>query len=215
MHIQYSQGMHFFLALYFLLQGLPALIDGVQRTFARMNDFSADFHQISKDVLNRTQQAAGHLYLKRQRMARWEYTTPEEQLFVSDGKTVYFYVPSDKQVNREAVKDTFDDRIPLMFLLGRSNLADEFKNFELLNTQPFLAGTKVVRMTPKRKTDLKELIMEVDPQNFQIRRLVLDHSDGSHSEFIFSNIRTNTGLKATLFDFKVPPGVQIVEGIGQ
>ncbi len=148
-------------------------------------------------------------------MARWEYTSPEEQLFVSDGKTVYFYVPSDKQVNREAVKDTFDDRIPLMFLLGRSNLADEFKNFELLNTQPFLAGTKVVRMTPKRKTDLKELIMEVDPQNFQIRRLVLDHNDGSHSEFIFSNIRTNTGLKATLFDFKVPPGVQIVEGIGQ
>ena len=58
--------MHFFLALFFLLQGLPALIDGVERTFARMNDFSADFHQISKDVLNRTQQAEGHLFLKRQ-----------------------------------------------------------------------------------------------------------------------------------------------------
>ena len=155
------------------------------------------------------------MFLKRQRMARWEYTSPEEQLFVSDGKTVYFYVPSDKQVNREAVKDTFDDRIPLMFLLGRSNLANEFKNFELLNTKPFLEGTKVVRMNPKRKMDLKELIMEVDPQSFQIRRLILDHNDGSHSEFIFWNIRTNTGLKATLFDFKVPPGVQIVEGIGQ
>src|SRR5215467_5176189 len=134
--------MHFFLALFFLLQGLPALIDGVQRSFARMNDFSADFHQISKDVLNRTQQAAGRLYLKRQRMARWEYTSPEEQLFVSDGKTVYFYVPSDKQVNREAVKDTFDDRIPLMFLLGRSNLANEFKNFELLNENHSLLGRK-------------------------------------------------------------------------
>jgi len=207
--------MHFFLAAFFLLQGLPALIDGVQRSFARMNDFSADFSQISKDVLNRTHHAAGHLFLKKKRMARCVYTSPEEQLFVSDGKTVYFYVPSDKQVNREAVKDTFDDRIPLMFLLGRSNLANEFKNFELLNEKPFLAGTKVVRMNPKRKTDLKELKMEVDPQSFQIRRLVLDHNDGSHSEFIFWNIRTNTGLKATLFDFKVPPGVQIVEGIGQ
>src|SRR5262245_62892851 len=172
--------MHFFLAVFFLLQGLPALIDGVQRSFARMNDFSADFSQISTDVLNRTQEAAGHLFVQRQRMARWDNTSPEEQLFVSDGKTVYFYVPSDKQVNREAVKDTFDDRIPLMFLLGRSNLANEFKNFELLNEKPFLAGTKVVRMNPKRKTDLKELKMEVDPQSFQIRRLVLDHNDGSH-----------------------------------
>jgi outer membrane lipoprotein carrier protein len=207
--------MHYFLAFFLLLQGLPAIIDGVERSFARMNDLSSDFIQVSKDVLNRTQEAAGHLYLKRERMARWEYTTPEEQLFVSDGKTVYFYVPADKQVNREAVKDTFDDRIPLMFLLGRSNLRSEFTKFELLATKPVLSGTKVIRMSPKRKTDLKELIMEVDPQTFQIRRLVLDHSDGSHSEFIFSNIRTNTALKSTLFDFKVPPGVQIVEGIGQ
>src|SRR5215831_15799951 len=123
-----------------------------------MNDLSADFVQISKDVLNRKQEAAGHLYLKRSGMARWEYTTPEEQLFVSDGKTVYFYVPADKQVNREKVKETFDDRIPLMFLVGRSNLSDEFTKFELLNTKPFLTGTKVIRMTPRRKTDLKELI---------------------------------------------------------
>jgi outer membrane lipoprotein carrier protein len=145
----------------------------------------------------------------------WEYRQPEKKTFVSDGKSFYFYVPADKQVNREAVKDTFDDRIPLMFLLGRSNLRSEFTKFELLATKPVLSGTKVIRMSPKRKTDLKELIMEVDPQTFQIRRLVLDHADGSHSDFIFSNIRTNTGLKSTLFDFKVPPGVQIVEGIGQ
>src|SRR4030095_11389464 len=116
---------------------------------------------------------------------------------------------------REAVKDTFDDRIPLMFLLGRSNLRNEFTKFELLATKSVLSGTKVIRMSPKRKTDLKELIMEVDPQTFQIRRLVLDHSNGSHSEFTFSNIRTNTGLKSTLFDFKVPTGVQVVDGIGQ
>ena len=204
-----------FLALFFLAQGLMDIVSGVERLFAHMNDYSSDFVQISKDILNRKQEAAGHLYLKRSKMARWEYTSPEEQLFVSNGKTVYFYVPADRQVNRESVKDTFDDRIPLMFLLGRSNLSDEFTKFELLSTKPLLTGTKVVRMFPKRKTDLKELIMEVDPQTFFIRRLSLDHSDGSHSEFIFSNIRTNIGLKASEFEFKVPPGVQVVEGLGQ
>ena len=194
---------------------LPDLIDGVERYFARMNDFSSDFIEISQDLLNRKREAAGHLYLKRSRMARWEYTTPEAQLFISDGKTVYFYVPADKQVNREAVKDTFDDRMPLMFLLGRSNLRNEFTQFRLLNTKPFFEGTKVVQMFPKRKTDLDELIMEVDPANFQIRRLVLSHTGGPRLEFIFSNIRLNTGVKASLFDFQVPPGVQVIAGIGQ
>jgi outer membrane lipoprotein carrier protein len=210
-------GMHFVLAFLFLFQGLSLsdLVAGVERSFARMNDLTADFVQSSKDVLNRKQGAAGHLYLARGRKARWEYTTPEEQLFISDGKTVYFYVPADKQVNKESVKDTFDDRIPLLFLLGRSHLTDEFKEFVELSTKPVVLGTRVVRMTPKRKNDLKELLMEVDPQDFQIRRLVLEHVDGSHSEFVFSNIRTNSGLKSSQFDFKVPPGVQVVEGIGQ
>jgi outer membrane lipoprotein carrier protein len=194
---------------------LSDIVDGVERSFARMKDFSSDFMQIFEDSLNRKQQESGHLYLMRPRMMRWEYKNPEEKLFVSDSKNVFLYVPADKQVSKEAVKDTFDDRMPLMFLLGRSNLRNEFTRFELLNTTPFLEGTKVVRMYPKRKTDLSEVIMEVDPANYQIRRLLLAHKDGSKSEFIFSNIRVNTGIKSSLFQFTVPAGVQIVDGIAQ
>jgi outer membrane lipoprotein carrier protein len=199
------------------LNDFNSLLDGVQRSFAQMSDFSADFVQKDQNPLNRNRQASGHLYLMRPRKMRWEYQMPEEQLFVSDGKTVYFYVPGDRQVNREAVKDTFDDRMPLMFLLGRSDLRNEFTRFELnpVDQQRFLQGTQVVRMYPKRKTDIKDVVMEVDPANYQIRRLILSHNDGSRSEFIFSNIRLNTGLKTPFFDFKVPAGVQVVQGIGQ
>jgi outer membrane lipoprotein carrier protein len=192
-----------------------ALVHGVERTFAQMNDLNADFIQIDQNALNRNRQASGHLYLMRPRKMRWEYKVPEEELFVSDGRTVYFYVPGDRQVNKEAVKETFDERMPLMFLLGKSNLSNEFRQFELLNSKPFLEGTKVIRMYPKRKTDIKDVIMEVDPDSYQIRRLLLDHTDGSHLEFIFSNIQANTGLKSELFDFKIPAGVAVVQGIGQ
>src|SRR5689334_18143611 len=78
-------GMQLVLALFLMFQGLSDLVAGVERSFARMNDLSADFIQTSSDVLNRKQGAAGHLYLARGRKARWEYTTPEEQLFISDG----------------------------------------------------------------------------------------------------------------------------------
>jgi len=196
-------------------KGLSDLVEGVERSFAHMKDLSADFIQIFEDPLNRKRQESGHLYLMRPRMMRWEYKSPEEKLFVSDGKTVYFYVPADRQVNKEAVKQSFDDRIPLMFLLGQSNLRSEFTRFELLNTKPFFEGTKVVRMYPKRKTDFEEILMEVDPGDYSIRRLVLAHMDGSRSEFIFSGIRTNTGLRTSMFDFKLPPGVEVVQGLGQ
>jgi len=196
-------------------KGLSDIVQGVETSFARMKDFSSDFIQIFEDALNRKQQESGHLYLMRPRMMRWEYKNPEDKLFISDGKTVYFYVPADRQVNKEAVKQSFDDRIPLMFLLGQENLRNEFTRFELLNTKPFFEGTKVVRMFPKKKTDLQEIVMEVDPSNYEIRRLRFAHADGSRSEFIFSSIRINTGLRASMFDFKVPPGVDVVQGLGQ
>ena len=84
--------------------GLSDIIQGVEDSFARMKDFSSDFIQIFEDPLNRKQQESGHLYLMRPRMMRWEYQNPEDKLFISDGKTVYFYVPADRQVNKEAVK---------------------------------------------------------------------------------------------------------------
>jgi outer membrane lipoprotein carrier protein len=195
--------------------GLADIVDGVERSFAHMKDLSSDFIQIFQDSLNRKQQESGHLYLMRPKMMRWEYKNPEDKLFISDGKTVYFYVPGDHQVNKEAVKNSLDDRVPLMFLLGQSNLHKEFTRFELLNTKPFFEGTKVVRMYPKGKTDFQEVVMEVDPASYFIRRLLLTHSDGSRSEFIFSGIRTNTGLRASLFDFAVPPGVEVIQGLGQ
>src|SRR5262245_18546022 len=107
-------------------KGLSDLVAGVERYFAQMKDFNSDFIQIDQNPLNRKRQASGHVYRMRPRMLRWEYKSPEEQFFISDGTFVYFDVPGDKQVNKEAVKDTFDDRMPLMFLLGRSDLRSEF-----------------------------------------------------------------------------------------
>ena len=190
------------------------IVHRVERLFAQMSDFSADFVQTDQNPLNRNQRASGHLYLMKPRKMRWDYTNPDQQ-FVSDGKNVYFYVPADRQVTKEAVKETFDERMPLMFLVGRSNLSNEFTKFEELTRKPFLDGTRVIRMYPKRKTDIKDVEIEVDPANYQIRRLILDHVDGSQSDFILSNIQTNTGLKAGFFEFKVPQGVQVVQGIGQ
>jgi outer membrane lipoprotein carrier protein len=147
-------------------------------------------------------------------MMRWEYRSPEEKLFVSDGRTVYLYVPEERQVTRESVDDSFDDRIPLMFLLGRSDLENEFERIERLASEPQVAGTEVLRMYPRRENDIEEVLLEVDPASFDIRRLRLAYRDGSVSEFIFNGIRTNTGVDPSRFEFEPPPGVDVVEGIG-
>jgi chaperone LolA len=194
---------------------LNTLLDKVEGAFARMSDFSADFDQITFE-LNRKVSESGHVYLKRDRLMRWEYKSPGgTKVFTSDGKTVYFYVPADKTVYRDSPKNVFDERMGFVFLLGRSNLRDEFTQFQDVTAaeKPLIPGDRVIVMTPKKKGDLESVKMEIDPVGYQIRRLVLRRPDGTGMEFTFSNIDDKTKRQEKFFQYQPPPGIRVVDGI--
>src|SRR5689334_20125503 len=105
---------------------LNSLIDGVDKTFASMKDFQATFIQISKNSVNQSQEDKGLLYLTRDRKMRVNYQVsngkPEEKYFISNGKTLFTYIPANRQVTQDPVKDSMVEQFPIMFLLGRSGL---------------------------------------------------------------------------------------------
>jgi chaperone LolA len=197
------------------VQNLNSLIDGVQGVFSKMSDYSADFDQILTNELNQSTIESGHVYLKRDRMMRWEYKTPRgDKFFVSDGKTAYFYVVADKVVRRAPAKDVIDERMTMVFLLGRSNLSEEFTQIrDLPGEKPLIPGDRVIEMTPKKKGDLERVKIEVDPVGYRIRRLMLRQSDGNRMEFIFRNIDDKTKRESGFFQFRLPPGVTVVDGL--
>ncbi|MFZ3265292.1 MAG: outer membrane lipoprotein carrier protein LolA, partial [Terriglobales bacterium] len=43
---------------------------------------------------------SGTLWLKKPRKMRWEYRSPKEKVFVSDGRVVWFYVPAERQLRK-------------------------------------------------------------------------------------------------------------------
>lgn len=190
---------------------VTTLVDGVEARLAGLRDMSADFVQFQEDGLNRTYREEGHLYLRRPRDMRWEYRSPEEKLFIVRGDTMYSYVPADRQVRRDSVEESFDDRVPILFLLGRSDLGDEFTNIVTLN-EVEVAGTCGIEMVPRRESEIERVLLEVDPGTFDIRRLRLTSLDGSVSEFAFGDIETNRGLSGDLFEFVPPAGVRVIEG---
>src|SRR5215510_14883566 len=84
---------------------LNGLLDDVDRNFAQMKDFSAEFLQItgrSKTNLNQTRPDEGHLYLAKGHKMRFVYSQPE-RLWVSNGKTVYSYDSEERIWTQEPV----------------------------------------------------------------------------------------------------------------
>src|SRR5438128_11634569 len=70
---------------------------------------------------------SGTLWLKKPGKMRWEYRSPREKLFLSDGKDAWFYVPGDRQVRKTPVRKLDDLRSPLGFILGRIKLEKEIQ----------------------------------------------------------------------------------------
>src|SRR3954466_4046375 len=80
------------------------LVQSLQHKYDTVRDFSADFvHTYQGGVLHKQITERGHVLVKKPGKMRWEYTSPEKKLFISDGVRVYSYVPEDRQVTVGAV----------------------------------------------------------------------------------------------------------------
>lgn len=188
---------------------LEQLTKSLQERYNRLSSLAADFTQVYTAPGQKMTRESGRLLLKKPGKMRWDYTSPEEKLFVSDGRSMWEYVPSEKVATRSPVDEADDMRAPFAFLLGRGNLKRDFKTIEFSAESPVKAGHKVLRLVPKRIQDFKELVIEVEPGSSQIYRLSIIESDGARSDFLFTNVRENVVASALQFTFIAPPGVEV------
>lgn len=93
----------------------------VDNRYNHLRTLQAEFTETYRGAgIERTE--SGTLWLKKPGKMRWEYRSPREKLFLSDGKDAWFYVPGDRQVRRTPVRKLDDLRSPLGFLLGKTRL---------------------------------------------------------------------------------------------
>jgi outer membrane lipoprotein carrier protein len=166
---------------------------------------------------------SGTLWLKKPRKMRWEYRSPKEKLFVSDGEAVWFYLPAERQLRKTTVRKLDDERSPLAFLLGKTKLEKELQGLsKVVDQSPLGAGNVLLRGVPQSAVpqgavpqsmagQATEVQLEITPSD-QIVRIVLMEADGATTEFRFAGWKENLELSDSRFQFTPPPGVETVEG---
>jgi outer membrane lipoprotein carrier protein len=194
-------------------QQSPAeLAQALQRKYARIRDFSADFtHTYTGGVLRKQITEKGHLLIKKPGKMRWDYTVPEEKHFVSDGVKVYSYLPEDKQVIVGTVPQDDTASTPALFLSGKGDLTRDFTPSAGAVPADFPAGTRALKLVPRTpQPDYDWLVLLVDPATLSFRGMVTSDSQGGTSVFTFSNLKENVGLADREFTFRMPRGVDVV-----
>jgi outer membrane lipoprotein carrier protein len=171
-----------------------------------VHDMKARFVQsYSSGLLGRELVERGTLAIKRPDRMLWEYREPEKKTFVSNGRKSYFYVPADKQVVVRDAREATSD-IASKLLSGRGDLFAEFQVFAVPG------APDRIRLTPRGEAaEVREVILEADAAG-RIRALESVDLQGNRSRFRFEDVQENVGLADSLFEFKVPHGVEVVSG---
>jgi outer membrane lipoprotein carrier protein len=188
------------------------LAQALQRKYDGIRDFSADFvHRYRGGVLRREAVERGTLLVKKPGRMRWEYRAPERKLFVSDGTTLYSYLPEDRQVMISTVPDDTSASTPALFLAGRGSLTRDFDVSMTDVPSGLAANSQALKLVPRTpQADYESLVLSVDPATLALRGLVALDMQGGTSSFTFTNLRENIGLADRQFTFEVPRGVEVI-----
>jgi outer membrane lipoprotein carrier protein len=188
------------------------IAQAVDERYNHLRSLQAEFTEIYRGAgMERTE--SGTLWLKKPGKMRWEYRSPRDKLFLSDGKDAWFYVPGERQVRRTAVKKLDDLRSPLAFLLGKTKLEKELQGLSLApDVAPLAAGNVVLRGVPKSLADrVSQVLLEITAEHW-ISRIMIEEVDGSVTEYRFSSYRENADVPDQRFQFVVPDGVEVIDG---
>jgi outer membrane lipoprotein carrier protein len=198
-------------------QDVHSIAQAVDEHYNHLSTLQAEFSELYRGAgIERTE--SGTLYLKKTGMKkpgkmRWEYRSPREKLFVSDGSDAWFYVTGDRQARKTSAQKLDDIRSPLAFMLGKTKLEKELQGLSIASDYPALTPQdSVLRGVPQTMADrVSEVLVEVTPSH-QIARLIIAEVEGSSTEYRFTDQKENVPIADAQFHFRPPAGTETVEG---
>ena len=139
---------------------LAEAVAAVEGRHRDVKDLRVQFIQTtqSPDPNSPPSRSIGHAVLALPNRMRWVYESPDESLLISDGKTLWLYDPGFKEVQQLPVgDDSFFGAAAAQFLLGRSDLAAEFR----IRTRSCNAEGAQLELFPRNPASYQRLTLAI------------------------------------------------------
>lgn len=199
----------------------------LQKRYDEIHSLQFDFNQDTRGQLTgRPKNGRGQAFFvkdvngKKAGMMRWNYSSPDQQVLVSDGKTFSMYFSTLKQM---IVSDpeTMKQDLTYSFFTGTGKLTKDFmiqaadKKYSSKTSSENQAT--IIKLTPKAKQSQVAEIHLWATQDSLIQRIeILDHFD-TLTVLNFSNLKVNElspdneSQMKQLFSFTPPEGTEIIQ----
>jgi outer membrane lipoprotein carrier protein len=202
-------------------QTAAALVRGLEARYNHARTLSAVFLETYREGSTALRVESGTAYFRRPGLMRWDYDSPQQKVFLVDGKHVWFYIPADRTASRASLRKSEDWRAPFALLTGKVKLERLCERIALVGgagaDRPGEPGNRLLACWPRKKeSGFSEVLFEITPA-YRLARIVVRQPGQVEMQIRFARWEENMPLPQALFRFEPPKGVAIVdqETLGQ
>lgn len=176
----------------------------IQKAYEGIRDISGSFVQKSRiKDLKRTDTYRGSFFIKPPKL-KWEYTGEKPQAIYVNNDQIIIYHKKENQVFKSKFDGATYGQAPIALLAG---LGDIRKEFDVVSNSAALLVLK-----PKHPMgNISRIEIKPAENGFPIKTMTIIDSLSNSVDITLTNVKTNTELKDSLFNFTPPKGATIME----
>jgi len=186
----------------------------LEKALKNVRTFEARFEQLYYSTTVSTPlDERGDFYFARPDKMRWEYREPQKKVFLYADGLLQVYLAEDNQLTRSRVPPEANESDIIGIFLGKTSLREAY-GVEETRFPTETAGVKQVKLTPRQEGDYSHILLEIDQKTWLLRRALFFEWAGNKREYIFSHETVNGILPPHIFEFKAPPGCEVIDEQG-
>lgn len=207
-----------FLATSFLLAAQPArtqdaaaVINGIQKKYASINDLSSPFTQVTRiKDLDEEIASSGRVWFKKPGMMKWRYEEPWKDTIVSDGKKVWYFDSRENQVTEMEPESVWADSLGSYTIISIMEDLDRLFNVRPGAKSADKRGDVLLDLKQKNQEHSKQVTIAVDSRTYMLREIIIDDVFGNTTVIKLGTAEVNLGIPDSFFTFKRPKGAKTV-----
>lgn len=188
------------ICLFSTLSYAASASDTLSGLLLNIHTLQADFQQTIEGKTAR--QSQGHMALVRPGKFYWKVSAPVPQVIIANGSRLWIYDPGLEQVTIRSFSKT-TGQSPAFLLSDATLTLSKDYNVEEKGNQHFI-------LVPKEKNSIFAEI-KLNFSGKQIREMRFEDHLGHVTRIVFKNVILNSALSKSLFTFKPPQGVDVID----
>jgi len=207
-----------FFIIFFLIpqftysESIDHIINGLQKYLNNTNNFTASFTQETQlQSFGEKQISSGEVYIMKPGQMTWEYQKPELQTIMINRRQVWIYTPEDNQVIKTRIEKLGTSAIYKLFLSNKIKINDIFNISTAKEAGNSKRQTFFLELFPKNtEINIHKVIIELSRVSYEIKSFATYDQMDNITTVKFIRAKRNKGINPSIFDFKIPDGVEII-----